>query len=99
MAPHLLLSALLACPLAAVAQEQLVLQSPDTLTTPRIGLGQAGKEQRPWYRPRHGVVQTGGGIGMVAVGAGYGFWKDRSELDILVGYVPEKHAGSALTIF
>ncbi|SNC76829.1 hypothetical protein SAMN06265337_3583 [Hymenobacter gelipurpurascens] len=101
MAPHLLLAASLACPLAAVAQQQLITQvAPDTLTASQpTGLGQSAAAPQPWYRPRHLVLQTGGGVGMVAVGAGYGFWKDRSELDILVGYVPEKYAGSHLTIF
>jgi hypothetical protein len=103
MAPHLLLAALVAGPLAAAAQEQPAASpsSPDTvITNSRTGLGQsAAGERRPWYRPRHLVLQTGGGVGMVAAGTGYGFWKDRSELDVLVGCVPEKHAGSTLTIF
>ncbi|AHJ99754.1 hypothetical protein Hsw_4159 [Hymenobacter swuensis DY53] len=43
------------------------------------------------------MLQTGGGLGMVAGGAGFTL-KDRLELDILVGYVPEKYAGSALSL-
>lgn len=100
MASHLLLAALVACPLAAVAQAPLAASAtPDTIAARRTGLGQSAGERGPWYRPRHAVLQTGGGIGMVAAGVGYGFWKDRSEVDILVGYVPEKYAGSHLTIF
>jgi hypothetical protein len=53
---------------------------------------------RPWYRPNHLVLQTGGGLGMVAGGAGYEFSKDRLEADVLIGYVPERYAGSALSL-
>ncbi|RYU81087.1 hypothetical protein [Hymenobacter persicinus] len=52
----------------------------------------------PWYRPRHLMVQTGGGIGMVAAGAGYAFAKNKVETDILLGYVPKKYAGSTLSL-
>lgn len=58
----------------------------------------APADSLPWYRPRHVVVQTAGGIGMVAGGIGYSFWRDRAEADVLVGYVPKKYAGSSLTI-
>lgn len=54
--------------------------------------------KRPWYRPQHLMLQTAGGMGMMAGGAGYRFWRDRAEADLLVGYVPKKYAGSALTI-
>ena len=53
---------------------------------------------RKWYRPKHLVLQTGGGLGMVAGGAGYVFLKDRLETDVLLGYVPERYAGSALSL-
>lgn len=52
----------------------------------------------PWYRPRHAIVQTGSGLGMVSAGVGYTFLKDRLETDVQVGFVPKKHAGSTLTI-
>ena len=69
---------------------------PDTATaaaTPR-----AVRSERPWYRPNHLVLQTGGGLGMVAAGAGYEFSKNRLETDILIGYVPKRYAGSTLTL-
>ena len=53
---------------------------------------------RPWYRPGHVALQTGGGLGMVAAGAGYEFGKDRLETDVLLGYVPKRYAGSTLTL-
>ncbi|ALW85328.1 hypothetical protein AUC43_09610 [Hymenobacter sedentarius] len=54
--------------------------------------------ERPWYRPSHLVLQTGGGLGMVAGGAGYEFAKDRLETDVLIGYVPKRFAGSTLSL-
>ncbi|WP_035565361.1 hypothetical protein [Hymenobacter sp. IS2118] len=53
---------------------------------------------RPWFRPRHVVLQTGGGLGMVAGGAGYVLLKNRLETDLLIGYVPRRYAGSALAL-
>lgn len=51
---------------------------------------------RPWYVPRHVVIQTAGGIGMVAGGAGYTLGRQRRlEADVLVGYVPGKYTGKA----
>ena len=56
------------------------------------------RTERPWYRPSHLVLQTGGGLGMVAAGAGYEFAKSHLETDILLGYVPKRYAGSTLTL-
>ena len=58
----------------------------------------AAARGRPWYRPRHVLLQTGGGLGMVAAGAGYQLFTDKLELDILLGYVPKHYAGSTLTL-
>jgi len=80
-----LLLPLLCAALPALGQETPSSPAPDTTL--------------PWYRPRHLVLQTAGGLGMVAGGAGYSFWRDRAETDILVGYVPKKYAGSNLSIF
>ena len=68
---------------------------PDTAATapPR-----AARPERPWYRPHHLALQTGGGLGMVAAGAGYEYSKNRLETDILLGYVPRRYAGSTLTL-
>jgi hypothetical protein len=56
------------------------------------------KKPQPWYRPRHLVLQTAGGLGMVAAGAGYTYWNDKVDTDILLGYVPKRLAGSTLTL-
>ena len=53
---------------------------------------------RLWYRPTHLALQTGGGLGMVAAGAGYEFSKTHLETDILIGYVPKYYAGSTLSL-
>jgi len=66
---------------------------PDTAPAPA-----AKTYAHPWYRPRHLMVQTGGGIGMVAAGAGYTFAQDKLETDILLGYVPKRFAGSTLSL-
>ena len=68
---------------------------PDTLAAATAAGPPVG---RKWYRPAHLVLQTGGGLGMVAAGAGYALGKDRLEADVLVGYVPPKYAGSALSL-
>lgn len=52
----------------------------------------------PWYRLHHVALQTAGGAGVVSGGVGFVAVRDRLETDILVGYVPEKLAGSALSI-
>lgn len=99
MLQHFLSAALVAAPLVASAGSVSSVFVPDTMgavapaPVPRVDPG----NRRPWYLPSHVVLQTGGGLGMVAGGAGFTL-KDRLELDVLVGYVPEKHAGSALSL-
>ncbi|HEX8428285.1 hypothetical protein [Hymenobacter sp.] len=66
--------------------------------TPATSAPDPAPRARPWYRPGHVVLQTAGGIGMVAAGVGYTLLHDRLEADILFGYVPEKYAGSSLSI-
>lgn len=66
-------------------------QQPSTPTT-------SAADPPPWYRPRHVVLQTGSGLGMVSGGAGYTFLNDKLETDVQVGFVPKKYAGSTLTI-
>jgi hypothetical protein len=87
---NILLPALL---LAAVTAHAAT--PPDTLAAkPATGT----RPERPWYRPKHLALQTGGGLGMVAAGAGYEFAKNRLETDVLIGYVPKHYAGSTLSL-
>jgi hypothetical protein len=83
-----LLPALLLAALSAQAATP-----PDTTATTT-----APRAARPWYRPTHLALQTGGGLGMVAAGAGYEFSKNRLETDVLLGYVPKRFAGSTLSL-
>lgn len=76
----------------------------DTTATPTAAAPPApadappGTSGRKWFRPKHLMLQTGGGLGMVAAGAGYEFAKNRLETDILIGYVPKKYGGSTLSL-
>ncbi|MCA8832935.1 hypothetical protein [Hymenobacter pini] len=98
MLHRLILAALVAAPLAASASSSV--STPDTagFAAPVPGVRTtAALPPRKWYQPAHVVLQTGGGLGMVAGGVGFSL-KDCLDLDILVGYVPEKYAGSALSL-
>ena len=88
-----LLLGLLSAPMMALAATP-----PDTAATAVPPVAAPRPEPRPWYRPGHVALQTGGGLGMVAAGAGYEFGKDRLETDVLLGYVPKRYAGSTLTL-
>lgn len=67
-------------------------------TLAQSGLPEASPKPLPWYRPTHLIGQTAGGMGMMALGAGYDFWRNRGEADLLVGLVPKKYAGSTLSV-
>ncbi|QNP53329.1 hypothetical protein H9L05_06865 [Hymenobacter qilianensis] len=55
---------------------------------------------RRWYVPKHAVLQAAGGIGMVSGGVGYSVFRQRLDVDVLAGYVPQRYAGTkALGIF
>jgi hypothetical protein len=84
----LLLQSLGLLALATLPRPTLAAAPPDSAQAPA----------RPWYRPQHLVLQTAGGLGMVAAGAGYEFAKNRLETDILLGYVPKRYAGSTLSL-
>ncbi len=92
--PKALLPVLLALPLLAKAAP---ITDTDSLAGPNRRVGQP-TAPRPWYRPHHLTVQTGGGIGMASVGTGLSFAHDRLDLDVLAGYVPRQHAGTTLTV-
>ncbi|NVO84955.1 hypothetical protein [Hymenobacter terrestris] len=104
MAPTLLLAALLAAP--ATPATPLIPNSPvgsDSVTVsvavpPVLGLAKSARRPPIGYRPRHLLLQTGGGVGMVSVGGGLSFARRRLDLDALLGYVPARHAGTTLTI-
>lgn len=47
-----------------------------------------GKKNK-WYMPDYIKIQYAGNIGFLSVGAGYEWWREISQTDILYGYVPE----------
>ena len=89
----MLLSALLLAGLRAAAGTP-----PDTTATAPAAARPAPRAERLWYRPTHLALQTGGGLGMVATGAGYEFSKTHLETDVLIGYVPKQYAGATLSL-
>lgn len=101
MAPTLLLAALLAAP--ATPLDHNIPAGSDSVTVsvavpPVLGLAKSARRPPIGYLPRHVVLQTGGGVGMLSVGGGLSFAHRHLDLDALVGYVPARHAGTALTI-
>ncbi len=47
-----------------------------------------GKKNK-WYMPDYIKIQYAGNIGFLSIGAGYEWWREISQTDILYGYVPE----------
>lgn len=90
----LLLSALLLAGLRAAATPPDTTAVAADQPAPRA----ATRAVRLWYRPTHLALQTGGGLGMVAAGAGYEFAKNHLETDVLIGFVPKHYAGSMLSL-
>ncbi|MET4107853.1 hypothetical protein [Hymenobacter sp. UYP22] len=87
----------LAALLASLAAAPAAGQTTDTTSTAPAS-STPPPARLPWYRPRHVVLQTGGGLGMVAAGVGYSI-KHRLDVDVLAGFVPQKYGGSTLSIF
>lgn len=60
----------------------------------------ATRSGQRWYVPQHAVLQTAGGVGMVSSGVCYSVFRQRLDVDVLAGYVPQRYAGNkALGIF
>jgi hypothetical protein len=76
----------------------LLLPAPDASATSPPDTATAPPAARKWCCPKHLVLQTGGGLGMAAAGAGYSLFQDRFETDVLLGYVPKRYAGSTLSL-
>ncbi len=52
------------------------------------------EEKNKWYMPDYIKIQYAGNIGFLSIGAGYEWWREIAQTDILYGYVPE-HKGEA----
>ncbi|SDY37702.1 hypothetical protein [Hymenobacter psychrophilus] len=103
MVPTLLLAALLATPAAAATPATSSPTGSDSAAVsvaapPVLGLLRPAPQRAAVYRPRHLLLQTGGGVGMLSVGGGLSFAHRHLDFDGLLGYVPARHAGTALTI-
>ena len=46
------------------------------------------EEKNKWYKPDYIKFQYAGNIGFLSIGAGYEWWKEVVQTDILYGYVP-----------
>jgi len=54
---------------------------------------------RPWYYPDHVVIQAAGNIGLIAVGPGYSYAKDKINTEVLYGMVPGYNSTTTIHIF
>ena len=52
-----------------------------------------------WYVPDYLKLQFAGNIGFVSLGAGYSWWKEKAQSDLLYGYVPEYHGNARIHTF
>lgn len=49
-----------------------------------------------WLRPDHFTLNYAGSIGLIALGPGYQVFKNKANLDLLYGYVPENLGGNEI---
>src|SRR4249920_2771850 len=54
--------------------------------------------ERKWYYPDHVVVQFAGNIGLLAIGPGYSYLKDRLNSDLLYGFSPNSEPKTSINI-
>lgn len=52
------------------------------------------KDELGWYVPDFARLQTGGWVGMAALGIGYAAFDDILNISVHYGFTPEAHAGS-----
>jgi hypothetical protein len=97
LAPGVLLAALLSAPAAGT--------QPDPVRSPERGVELADRrdERDPdrlgWYVPDFARVQTGGFVGMFAVGTGYAIFDDVLNVSAHYGFTPATHAGHDVHAF
>ena len=72
---------------------------PMILLTVQVLAGSADSTAtRHWCIPDHIKIQFAGNIGFMSAGAGYGFAKNKFELDLMYGYVPPVYGGNLHTL-
>jgi hypothetical protein len=79
------LGRLLACGLAAMALLPEVPRAEEA--------GPDRGPERPWYVPHHAKLQFAGNVGFFSPGVGYALARERLELDLFLGWVPEAVGG------
>lgn len=52
-----------------------------------------GNSKDRWYVPDFAVLQYAGSIGFLSAGAGYTVFRDKANVDVLVGFVPASMGG------
>lgn len=57
------------------------------------------KQESKCYSPDYLKMQFAGYIGFVSFGAGYSWWKDKAQSDIIYGYVPEYRGNARIHTF
>lgn len=53
----------------------------------------SAQEKKSFLRPDHAKLQFAGNIGFLSGGAGYAFAKQKGEVDLMLGYLPESIGG------
>lgn len=54
---------------------------------------------RKWYVPDHAKAQFAGSMGMASAGVGYSLFRNRADLDVYAGFLPERYSSDELFIF
>ena len=57
------------------------------------------KKKREWYKPDYIKIQFAGNIGFMSIGAGYNWWRDVAQTDLIYGYVPESKGNATIHTF
>jgi hypothetical protein len=57
------------------------------------GAADAARDDRPWYVPDHAKLQLAGDIGFLSPGVGWELARNRLEVDLFFGWVPESIGG------
>ncbi len=57
------------------------------------------EDKNKWYKPDYIKVQYAGNIGFLSIGAGYEWWREIAQTDILYGYVPEYKGEATIHTF
>jgi hypothetical protein len=57
------------------------------------------EKKRAWYKPDYTKLQYAGNIGFMSIGAGYTWWREVAQTDLIYGYVPESKGNATIHTF